>query len=81
MIIEVRFYASCREQVGLSVIQIQLADGATTADAICTLLERYPVLRNGANDLSFAVNRKYVREPISLSDGDVLALIPPVSGG
>jgi molybdopterin converting factor small subunit len=39
------------------------------------------MLRDLLPRVAFAVNRAYVKGDAQLSDGDELALIPPVSGG
>jgi molybdopterin converting factor small subunit len=43
------------------------------------LLAKYPKLKN--QKFSIAVNQKITSENIVLKDGDVIALIPPFSGG
>ncbi len=76
MQIRVRLFAGLRERAGVDVLELELPDGATVADA----LER---LRPVAGDLQvvMAVNREYADAADSLHADDELALIPPVSGG
>jgi molybdopterin converting factor subunit 1 len=83
MVLQVRLFAVLRERAGRDSLEIELAEGATVADALRALaasseplgaaLEAMPVV--------MAVNRSYVGEDTTLSTGDELALIPPVSGG
>ena len=82
MTVTVRLFAMLRERAGRNELDLELADGATVADAMRALrgrdglgdvLERMPVRA--------AVNREYVADDTLLSSGDELALIPPVSGG
>jgi molybdopterin converting factor subunit 1 len=82
MVINVRLFAMLREQAGRDSVEIELAEGATVQDAIDAvgdqhglreLIERMPVV--------MALNRDYAGEESAVSDGDELALIPPVSGG
>ena len=82
MILRVRLFAILRERAGSDSIDLELAEGATVADAIRTLshlpslagvLERLPV--------QMAVNREYATIETSLLPEDELALIPPISGG
>ena len=82
MTVTVRLFAMLRERAGREAIELELADGATVADALDALkdasplgeaLERMPVRA--------AVNREYVADDSRLSPGDEVALIPPVSGG
>ena len=81
MDVTVRLFASLREYAGAGTLALQLGDGATVADAIVEL-------RNGAlaglpENAPFvaAVARGYVERDHLLSEGDELALVPPVSGG
>ena len=82
MIVRVRLFAILRERAGADSIDVQLADGATVADALqalrqeerlSDLLARLPV--------QMAVNRDYATPATRLRADDELALIPPVSGG
>lgn len=82
MTLRVRLFAVLRERVGSDSIEIDLAEGATVADALeelsglsplAELLERMPV--------RMAVNRAYASPEEALGAGDELALIPPISGG
>lgn len=83
MILQVRLFAILRERAGRETIEIELAEGATVAEAMRALgaaseplgaaLEAMPVV--------MAVNRSYADADARLAAGDELALIPPVSGG
>jgi MoaE-MoaD fusion protein len=74
--VTVKLFAGLRERVGAGEHQIELPDGAAVADV-------WPAL--GLNDepggLLYAVNREYAERGRTLSEGDEVALIPPVSGG
>ena len=67
-----------RERAGADVLDVELPDGATVGDALAS-----PQLAAIADDLAcvLAVNRDYALPATRLSEGDELALIPPVSGG
>lgn len=83
MVLQVRLFAVLRERAGRDSLEIEVAEGATVADALRALagaseplgaaLEAMPVV--------MAVNHSYVGEDAALAPGDELALIPPVSGG
>jgi len=83
MVLQVRLFAVLRERAGRDSLEIEVAEGATVAEALRALaaaseplgvaLEAMPVV--------MAVNRSYVDTDATLSAGDELALIPPVSGG
>ncbi len=82
MRVTVRLFATMRRRAGTEMLELELADGATTADALAAL-----ATRAGLADLvermplRLAVNREYVRDDVVLTPGDELAVIPPVSGG
>ena len=78
----VRLYAVLRERVGREAIDVELADGATVADAMREL-SLIPALDGVLDHLAvqMAVNREYATSATRLAAHDELALIPPVSGG
>ena len=81
MCMTVLFCAGLKDRVGAASIAVVVPDGATVADAI-------EVARAGSDRewtvpqaVMTAVNEEYADRGHRLSDGDELALIPPVSGG
>jgi molybdopterin synthase catalytic subunit len=76
MQVRVRLFAGLREQAGKGSVDIELPDDATVAAV-------WPVLALGDEPpgLLYALNRAYVERTVSLSPGDEVAVIPPVSGG
>ena len=81
MTVHLRFFASLRERLRCSELDWDLPDGATVDDLWEGLCARYPQLAALRASMTFAVNREYVRGDHTLSSGDEVALIPPVSGG
>lgn len=81
MQIRVKLFAILRERAGLAELCLDLPAGATVADAAEAIADRLPALRGLCARTAYAVNRGYVKAATVLSDGDELALIPPVSGG
>jgi molybdopterin converting factor subunit 1 len=74
--VAVKLFAALREQAGLRERELELVDGARVDDV-------WPALGLGEEPrgLVYAVNRAYVDRDAPLSEGDEVALIPPVSGG
>ena len=74
MRVTVRLFAGLRERAGRS--RLELDDVARVADV-------WPRLGLGEEPpgLMYALNREYVEPTRELSDGDEVAVIPPVSGG
>jgi MoaE-MoaD fusion protein len=79
--VRVRLFAIQRELVGTRELPLDLADGATVADAWDALVTTHPVLAPGRGSIRFARNGAYADEATPLNDGDEVAMIPPVSGG
>ncbi len=76
MRITVALFAILRERAGTREVELELPDDARVADALSalqTLVGELPVV--------LAVNRRYASADERLSEGDEIALIPPVSGG
>jgi molybdopterin synthase sulfur carrier subunit len=81
MTIEVLLFASARELVGNSRVEISLADGARVADLRRELAKAYPTLKGLMPSVRFAVGTDYVDDAATLRSGASVACIPPVSGG
>ncbi len=73
MRVTVRLFAGLREQAGWSQREIE---AARVGDVWAAL-----GLGDEPEGLLYAVNREYAPADQELADGDVVALIPPVSGG
>jgi molybdopterin synthase catalytic subunit/molybdopterin converting factor small subunit len=76
MRVTVRLFAGLREHAGTGRRDVDLGDGARVED-VWRALE----LGDEPAGLVFAVNRAYVGRGQALTEGDEVALIPPVSGG
>jgi molybdopterin synthase catalytic subunit len=81
MTVRVRLFAIQRELAGTREVSVTLPDGATIEDGWTALVGRFPVLAPGRSAVRFARNGTYADPTESLTDGDELAVIPPVSGG
>lgn len=81
MHITVKCFAGCKEAVGWSERKLELRDAATVEAALDELVKQYPRLDHFRSSLMLAVNTDYANRDVILKDGDVLACIPPVSGG
>lgn len=81
MLVTVRLFARLREIAGAPVLRIDVAAGATVADAWASLTARHPELRAYAGSVSCAVNEDYARMTAVLHEDDEVAFLPPVSGG
>lgn len=81
MRVRVRLFAILREKAGISSFEMELPAGASVDSVRAEILHRFSTLRPHVPACAFAVNQSYVKGDALLSDGDEVALIPPVSGG
>ena len=81
MRINVLYFAVFRERLGRDSEPLELADGATVADAIAALEARHPLVATLRGRFRIAVNQDMVEPGAALAEGDELVLIPPVAGG
>ena len=81
MHVQIRFFAAHREKLGTDRLTIDVPPGASVADLIGVLVDRFPVLEPIAGAARVAVNREYAAQSTILHDGDEVAVIPPVAGG
>ena len=80
MRVEVLLFASYREKTGVGRLTLALNDGATVGELADAMRSKFPGLPE-AERIVVAVNNEYQEHDFVLSDGDEVALIPPVSGG
>ena len=84
MKIQVRFFASLREATGSVQLQIDLPLGSTTEKLLAVVVEsvdesaRELIL---SHNVRIAVNQELTDAEVTLSDGDEVALMPPITGG
>ncbi len=81
MHVKVRFFASYREVVGMSELELQLPHGSTVADAVSYLRRKGEPFVRLPEEPAVAVNQRYVRPSETLEEGDEVAFLPPVAGG
>ena len=79
--VNVRFFANLRDLVGAREITLTLPDGATIDHLRARVGEAYPVVQPLLPNVVYAVGEEYVPVTHALREGDLVALIPPVSGG
>lgn len=80
MEIEVLLFGITADIVGQKSILLEVSDRITVADFKQKIIEHYPNLSTH-NSFSIAINTEYATDEVALNRGDVVALIPPVSGG
>ncbi len=81
MRVTVRYFAVVREVLGQDHEEHELPEGTTVGQFLDNLITRQPILEGLRRSMLVMVNRRYAKPDQLLSDGDEVALIPPVSGG
>jgi molybdopterin synthase catalytic subunit/molybdopterin converting factor small subunit len=79
--VRVRLFAIQRELAGAREVSLELPAGASIETAWVALIGVHPPLAPGRVFVRFARNGDYADADTILTDGDELAIIPPVSGG
>ena len=80
MKVRLLFFAHYRDLAGHDEIELELPSGSTARAAV-ERLRTDPRLGSLPTEPAIAVNRTYASLNDALSDGDEIALIPPVAGG
>ena len=81
MKVTIKLFARLREIVGAGKLERELSDGATVGDVVNTLQAEFPGLANLPSRTIISVNQEFATLDHVLSDGDEVAVFPPVSGG
>jgi molybdopterin synthase catalytic subunit len=79
--VQVRLFAALRDGVGQREIAVDVAEGATVGDVRDAVGASYPAVKPLLSTTVCAVGEEYVPVTHILREGDLVALIPPVSGG
>ena len=80
ILIDIQLFAYCKELIGKDKITLNLKNQMTVGELKKKIVELYPVL---SSQIQFvvALNCEVVNETAPISSKDVLAILPPVSGG
>jgi len=75
------FFASIKDIVGARQIDVELPSGSTVGQLLGLLEEKYPRIAGYRSILLTSVNEEYAKPDTTITDGDEVAIFPPVSGG
>jgi molybdopterin synthase catalytic subunit/molybdopterin converting factor small subunit len=77
--VRVQAFGVLKDALGPDAAPIEVTEGATVADLLGQVAKSYPaaILRG----IAVSVNAEYASRTQRLSQGDVVGLLPPVSGG
>ena len=80
MIIKTLFFGIAKDLIGASELKIDVVENSSVKDFETILKNEFSTLEN-LNSYAIAVNEAYANDDLILKTGDVVAIIPPVSGG
>jgi molybdopterin converting factor subunit 1 len=75
------FFAQLKDATECDSIEIAFSSSVTADELWAELLKRFPTLGRHRSSVRLAKNFEYMAAFARFSDGDEVALIPPVSGG
>lgn len=81
MLVRTLFFAAYRDMLGVSQLDVDVAEGATVSQLVRELRLRGGRFAALPHHPAVAVNRSYARHDAALASGDEVAFIPPVAGG
>jgi len=79
--IDVLYFSSLKDKIKKNKESIEIKENSNLTDLINFLKEKHPEISQNLDNVMVAVNEEYVDKDYILKNGDVVALIPPVSGG
>ncbi len=80
MKIQLLFFGITSDITGKREDSIAINEKTSVKNLKSLLIEKYPKLKNYAS-FSIAVNTEYANDTVIIKNNDIIALIPPVSGG
>jgi molybdopterin synthase sulfur carrier subunit len=80
MKVKVLYFSQVKDKVGKNEEEVEF-EGKTLKDLIDVLAKKYPDIEEILKRSMFAVNESYETMDYNLQDNDIIAIIPPVSGG
>jgi MoaE-MoaD fusion protein len=81
MKVRVLLFGQLKEIVGVEQENADLSEGSRVGDLFDRYGQRFPKLADFRSSIAASVNQEYVSWDASLSPGDEIAFLPPVSGG
>ncbi len=80
MEIQLLFFGIATDLVGENSLPYTIEEKTTIAELKNSLISNFSELKN-INEFAIAVNEEYADDDLIITNGDVVAIIPPVSGG
>jgi molybdopterin converting factor subunit 1 len=81
MRITIRLFGRLHDLAGASELEREVTGAATVDSVWQQLAADFPAVAPYSRSVSAAVNADFAKKTTTLSDGDEVAFLPPVSGG
>jgi molybdopterin converting factor small subunit len=81
MKVHVQFFAQLRDLAGTPELDVDLAEASTIAELLEKIYELKPALRAHDKSILVGAGVEFVGRDYVLSDGEEIAVMPPVQGG
>ncbi len=78
---KVLFFSQLKELAATSELAVELPNGATVADLLTQLYQRFPRLRKWDRNLLVGIGVDFVGRDRMIQPNDLIAIMPPVQGG
>jgi len=79
--IKVLYFSSVKDKIKKSNEQFEIDENTTIEKLLKILKDKYPEIKDILENTMIAVNEEYKDKKYILKNNDVVAIIPPVSGG
>jgi len=80
MEIKLLFFGITSDIVGVNKMDYTVKEATTVSALKEALISNFSELKN-INEFAIAINEEYVDDDVFINKNDVIAIIPPVSGG
>ena len=80
MKIKLLLFGITRDLLNVNELSFEVLENINVGDLKKELLSKYPQVEN-ISSYAIAVNESYANDDVKLREKDVIAIIPPVSGG
>ena len=80
MKIKLLFFGITTDLLKTSSLDFEVSNNSSVQNLKSDLLAKYPQLQN-IDSYAIAFNESYANDDLALQENDVVAIIPPVSGG
>ena len=78
---KVVFFSQLRDLAGVAELDVDLAQGATVAQLLEQLYQKFPALRAHDKSILVGAGVEFVDRNYVIKPGDEIAIMPPVQGG